>query len=226
MKLSLMMIIVAKVAFSTPEPSIEEIQAKFDQAQVAWHAVDQVNWPEFPYKPEVEFRIMHSETEIYLQFHVRELGARATFGYDYGSQPYTDDCVEFFLIPSDRDSCYFNLEMNCVGHGTFSYGPNRNERHECSEAIVSQIRRHSTLGSEAFGTRVGEQEWTLTVAIPKRLYAQVDLNLTEFSGRTLRANFYKCGDHTATPHFLSWNPIDVPHPDFHVPACFGELVFE
>lgn len=226
MKLLLMSLIVAKVAFPTPEPSIEEVKRTFDREAVAWHAIDQVNWPEIPYKPEVRFRIMHSETEIYLQFHVRENGVRATFDYDAGSQPYKDDCVEFFMIPSDRDSSYYNLELNCIGHGTFNYGPDRQDRHRCGDEILSQIRRESSLGSEAFGTREGPQEWTLTVAIPKRLYAQADLDLTRFSGRTVRANFYKCGDETATPHYLSWNRIGTPRPNFHTPEWFGELVFE
>lgn len=226
MKLTFMMILVAKVAFATPEPSIEAVKAKFDEMAVEWHAIDQVNWPAFPYHPLAEFRIMHSETEIYLQYHVREQGARATFDYDAGSAPYKDDCVEFFMIPSDRDPSYFNLEMNCIGHGTFDYGPSLGQRHCCGDAVISQIRRESTLGSKAFGTREGEQEWTITIAIPKRLYAQVDLDLTQFSGRTVRANFYKCGDKTAVPHFLSWNPIDTPKPAFHVPECFGEIRFE
>ena len=226
MKLLLMTLIVTKVAFATPEPALSDVKAKFDEAGIAWNAIEQVNWPEFPYKPEVQFRIMHSETEIYLQFHVRENGARAIFGYDVTSQPWTDDCVEFFMIPSDRDSSYFNLELNCVGHGIFNYGPNKMERHSCGDNILSQIRRESTLGSEAFGTLEGPQEWTLTVAIPKRVYAQVDLDLTNFSGRTVKANFYKCGDKTAVPHFLSWNPIGTPRPDFHTPEWFGEIYFE
>lgn len=226
MKLLFMTIIVSKIAFSTPEPAIEDVIAMFDRESIEWNAIDCVNWPEYPYKPEVKFRIAHSDTEIYLQFHVRENGVRATFDYDAGSHPYKDDCVEFFMIPSDRDSSYFNLEMNCIGHGTFHYGPNREERHRCGDEIVSQIRRHSTLGSEAFGTREGEQEWTLTIAIPKRLYAQADLNLTSFSGRTVRANFYKCGDDTAVKHFLSWNPIRIPKPNFHTPEWFGEIKFE
>ena len=226
MKLMLMTLIAAKIVFSVPEPAIEDVIAKFDEAGIVWNAIDQVNWPDYPYKPEVEFRIMHSETEIYLQFHVRENGLRATYDYDAGSSPYRDDCVEFFMIPSDRDSSYFNLEMNCIGHGTFHYGPTRSERHRCGDEIVSQIRRHSTLGSEAFGMREGPQEWTLTLAVPKRLYAQADLNLTSFSRRTVRANFYKCGDDTAVPHFLSWSPIRVDHPNFHTPEWFGEVYFE
>jgi len=226
MKLLLLTLIVTKIAFATPEPAIGDVIAKFNEAGIAWNAVDQVNWPQYPYKPEVKFRIMHSDTEIYLQFHVRENGVRATQDFDFGSSPFTDDCVEFFIIPSDRDSTYYNLEMNCIGHGTFDYGPGRFDRHCCGDEIIRQIRRHSTLGSKAFGTHDGEQEWTLTLAIPKRLFAQSDLNLTSFSSRTVRANFYKCGDKTATRHYLSWSPVRTEHPNFHTPEWFGALKFE
>ena len=41
---------------------------------------------------------------------------------------------------------------------------------------------------------------------------------------SVRANFYKCGDKTAHPHFLSWNPVVSSKPDFHRPECFGELI--
>jgi hypothetical protein len=43
---------------------------------------------------------------------------------------------------------------------------------------------------------------------------------------TWRANFYKCGDKTSHPHWLTWNPVDKPRPDFHLPQYFGTLVFE
>ncbi|MCR5710058.1 MAG: hypothetical protein K6G79_06205 [Bacteroidales bacterium] len=226
MKLMLMTLIVAKVAFASPEPGLGEVREAFDRLDIAWNTIGCANWADFPYKPEVQFRIMHSETEIYLQFHVRENGARATYGCDAGSLPYKDDCVEFFMIPSDRDGSYFNLEMNCIGHGTFHYGPDRNTRYHCGDDIVSQIRRESTLGSEPFGTREGSQEWTLTIAVPKRLYAQTDLDLTNFSGRTVKANFYKCGDDTAVPHYLSYFPVGTPRPNFHAPEFFGDITFE
>ena len=43
---------------------------------------------------------------------------------------------------------------------------------------------------------------------------------------SIRANFYKCGDKTAHPHYLSWSPIDTPKPDFHRPDFFGELLLD
>ena len=44
------------------------------------------------------------------------------------------------------------------------------------------------------------------------------LRIARFEG------FYKCGDKTAHPHFLSWNPVGTPAPDFHRPDFFGELI--
>jgi hypothetical protein len=44
-------------------------------------------------------------------------------------------------------------------------------------------------------------------------------------GKTIKGNFYKCGDKTSVPHFLSWNPIILPSPDFHRPDFFGEFSF-
>ena len=50
--------------------------------------------------------------------------------------------------------------------------------------------------------------------------------ITDFGGRTLHGNFYKCGDLLQVPHFLSWNPIQLPKPCFHCPEFFGELIFK
>ena len=56
--------------------------------------------------------------------------------------------------------------------------------------------------------------------------------LSEFTGRTVRptagdlwlANLYRCGGKT-DPQYACWNPIDLPHPDFHCLKFFGELHF-
>ena len=62
----------------------------------------------------------------------------------------------------------------------------------------------------------------------KNLLDAIGLSYGELSlkGKTLRANFYKCGDKLQQMHFLSWNPIDVPKPDFHRPDFFGEVTFQ
>ncbi len=45
-------------------------------------------------------------------------------------------------------------------------------------------------------------------------------------GVTWKANFYKCADKTSYPHWLTWNPVDHPSPNFHLPQYFGAIVFE
>jgi hypothetical protein len=41
-----------------------------------------------------------------------------------------------------------------------------------------------------------------------------------------RANFYKCGDQTSHPHWLTWAEVDCPQPNFHLPRFFDRLAFE
>ncbi len=202
---------------------IEEVVKYFGRRGVESHSVDCVNWKEYPYRPQVKFRIAHNCDEIFLQFRVVERGVRATFGYDFGSRPWTDSCVEFFLIPDPAKGDYFNIEMNCIGHGTFACGPDRSNRHNFDDSVISRIRRVSTLGPQPVVIEGGRRCWTLTMAIPFDIYG---LDGGSISGRTLKGNFYKCGDDMPVPHFVSWNPIGCPTPNFHAPEYFGDIIFE
>lgn len=65
----------------------------------------------------------------------------------------------------------------------------------------------------------GMRRWSVAMCIPFRLIGVDPDNLPS----SLKANFYKCADKAAHPHFLSWNPIPVPSPDFHRPEHFGTL---
>ena len=202
---------------------IEDVVKYFNRRSVASHAIECINGPEYPYKPRVSFKIAHNGDEIFLQFRVVERGVRGTFEYDYGSQPWTDSCVEFFMTPDLDKPDYFNVEMTCIGHGTFACGPDRGHRHNFDDKVIGRIRRYASLGSSAVVHDKGRCCWSLTLAIPFDIYG---LDGASVSGKRLCANFYKCGDDMPVPHFVSWNPIGCPNPDFHRPEYFGELVFE
>jgi hypothetical protein len=62
------------------------------------------------------------------------------------------------------------------------------------------------------------------LSIPYSTFFLHDIKTLE--GQTIRANFYKCGDKLQSPHYLSWNPISLPKPNFHCPDFFGILHFE
>jgi hypothetical protein len=65
-------------------------------------------------------------------------------------------------------------------------------------------------------------EYTLPFSILEK-YMKVDLPMP---GKKWRANFYKCGDKTSHPHWLTWAPVEFPKPNFHLPGFFGMLIFE
>ena len=217
------MLSVKKISFPCKKPPIALVEKMLDSCSVPFHSIDCLNWKAYPYKPDVQFRIAWSNEEIYLQYRVKERYIRAKFTEDTGSQPYKDSCVEFFMIPAG-DSIYYNLEMNCIGTCTFAGGAKRTERTRFGNDVTSQVRRSSSLGKDGFDTKDGEFEWTITMAIPISIYSLSKFD--SLGGRSVKANFYKCGDELPEPHYLSWNPINLEKPNFHTPDFFRDIYFE
>jgi len=217
------MITVKKISFPCLNPPLKLAEKMMDSMNVPFHKIDQRNWDEYSYTPQVSFRIAYSKDEIFLQYDVRERYIRAFYTQDDGSAPYKDSCVEFFVIPSN-DSVYYNLELNCIGAGTFACGAQRRERTRFDKSVTSKIRRISTLGKEGFDIKDGDFKWSITIAIPiELLYSGKKESL---AGRELKANFYKCGDELPEKHYLSWSPVGTEKPDFHRPEFFGTLLFD
>ena len=216
-------LIVKSVTPKSELPQHDEIIALFNENHVNFNEIDIVNWSNYPYKPSVKFRIAYSKDEIFIQYIVNESCIRAHYINDEGSRPFTDSCVEFFSIPGE-DSVYYNLEMNCLGVGTFAGGAKRTERTRFGSDVLSQIRRYSSLPKEVISSKEGNFEWSLTIALPIKLFS---LSKVEpLKGRIIKANFYKCGDELLQRHYLSWNPIPIEKPNFHTPDYFGELLFD
>lgn len=185
------------------------------------HAVSNINWPSYPYCPEVKFRIGHWADQIILKFNVREQSVRAVETRINGDV-YKDSCVEFFI--STHNNHYYNFEFSCIGTIHVAYGEGRHNRKLLPENIIKKIEVSSSLGNEPFDTRNGDISWSLTCIIPGACF----IHDTSFklNGKKARANFYKCGDELPVPHFVTWSPIGTPEPDYHQPEYFGEVIFD
>lgn len=208
---------------STANVEVCALPDLLDEERIGFQPIDNVNWPaEYPYKPKVEFRMAHTEDAILLHFKVREASVRAKYGKDNGSV-WTDACVEFFSIPAG-DGIYYNVECNCVGTILVGAGAGRANREHASQEVMDQVQRWSSLGREPFEERVEETSWDVALVIPYTVFYKHHIN--SLDGKTVKANFYKCGDELQTPHYLSWNPIAIAKPDFHRPDFFGTLEFE
>lgn len=201
----------------------QEIPALLDKEQVEFQMVDSVNWKDaYPYCPEAKFRLATIGEGILLDFRVTEASVRAVAGHDNGPV-WEDACVEFFSIPAG-DGIYYNMECNCAGTLLIGAGAGRANRQRATQDVLDQVLRWSSLGRESFEERLGACSWEVALMIPWSAFFLH--HIQSLQGQTIRANFYKCGDKLQTPHFLSWNPIDLPKPDFHCPAFFGTLHFE
>ena len=213
-------LVIKKIETGAVEASA--VPALFDAQGIEWNAVACVNWAEFPYQPEVKFRAAHIGNAILLHYQVTEASVRAVALADDG-RVWEDACVEFFLSPEGNDF-YYNFECNCATKLLLHGGPAGGERPTASEEVLKSVKRWSSLGTEPFEERVGECTWEVALVIPASAIFRHEIET--FNGKTMRANFYKCGDKLQTPHFLSWAPIELPKPKFHCPEFFGELMFE
>lgn len=205
--------------YALPEISLDAIPAWLDEQGEKFNAIDTVNWEEYPYRPEVGFRIVATDRGFVINYCVNEQSVAAVADGDCG-HVWEDSCVEFFSCPTD-DGTYYNVECNCVGTVLVAAGKDRNARTFAPAEVLQSILRWSSLGRDNFSERPCEDPWQVVLLVPYSVYFQHDIKSVE--GRTIRANFYKCGDLLQTPHFLSWNPIDVPNPDFHRPEHFGAI---
>ena len=71
------------------------------------------NWAaEYPYAPEVTFRMFHTGDYLMLRFDVAERYTAARVTEDNG-RVWTDSCVEFFIAPDQ--GLYYNFETTCIG---------------------------------------------------------------------------------------------------------------
>ena len=189
------------------------------ETEAAKDYISEVNWNAYPYKPTVSFRVARSATHLVIIYNVRGYDLRAVAPQDNGPV-WEDSCCEFF-VSHPEDGTYFNFELNCVGTLLAAKRRSRNDADMFGAEELSRVIRHTTLEKLAYEENGQIRCWSTAIAIPFDLMGMDGANLPQ----SIRANFYKCADKTAHPHYLSWNRIEIPAPDFHRPDFFGELTF-
>jgi hypothetical protein len=211
---------VKRTKLKSAYPSLKEISASLDK-QINRIIIDTINWKDYSYKPETELSIAYSGHEIFLKYYVNENWFKAE-KTESNQMVCEDSCVEFFVSPED-DGIYYNIEFNGIGTCLLGTGTERANSTRANPDIISKIRRESSAGTVPFKEKVGENRWTLTIAVPFDVFFHH--NISDLEGKTFRANFYKCGDMLSVPHYVTWNPVGTEKPDYHQPEYFGILKF-
>jgi hypothetical protein len=202
------------------ETEHDKIKILFEAGAVA--EIDQVNWKDqFPKKMPVTVRVAHDKVSLHLLYTVVGEQLRAVNTDDFGSV-WEDSCVEFFM-QRDGETGYRNFECNVLGALLSRKHESRDKGVSLSDEVMASILRYSTI-NHRYENGKQVSDWTMYLEIPKEALGFAESE--SLSGKKIRANFYKCGDETPEPHYLSWNPIDLPQPNFHVPQFFGLLELE
>lgn len=208
-------------------PYIESVEAMdFDRMQEVMeeHAakafISENNWPDaFPYTPLAAASVARSKTHLCILFNVKGFDLRAVAMEDQGNS-WEDSCCEFF-VSHPSDGTYYNFELTCIGTLLASKRTDREHAEFLPKEQMQRIIRHSSLEKKPYDISDRIFSWSTAMCIPFEIFGADSENLPD----SLRVNFFKCGDLTSHVHFLSWNPIESPSPDFHKPEFFGEIKF-
>ena len=149
----------------------------------------------------------------------REANPRAVY-HNPNDPVHTDSCMEAFLdcFPDLPQYGYIGLEMNANGACHCSFGTSRHTR----SYVLKRGLPHPEVAIERF-VEDGADYWRATCLLKTSLLEALYERKCDFApGHRMRGNFYKCGDHTNSPHWGSWAPVEKV--DFHVPHLFGDLI--
>ena len=174
-----------------------------------------------------KIKLQYSVRGLYGIFHSEESAIRAEIK-DHNSGSCNDSCVEFFIKPNDLTVGYLNFEFTPLG---FVHCSHVIDWHRLNGALnerillpIEDIKSLKVVSS--FNGKSSQRSWSLAFFIPFKLLQKYfdfdENNLSDDNNWT--ANFYKCGDKTEKPHWISWNPVY--ELNFHLPECFGKLNFK
>ncbi len=175
------------------------------------------NWKiNFTYEPFCQVQIAWHESGFYLHYEVKESHVLTTQKGITGNV-WKDSCVEFFMS-LDNGFSYYNFECNAVGSRLLNY-KNGQAKKESTQEVLEKIIVQTSLPLFTNLDIKEETHWSLSAFLPVHLFNGLTLSV----GKKMRGNFYKCGDQTTQPHYLSWTTIHHAKPNFHLPEFFGYL---
>jgi hypothetical protein len=184
------------------------------------HHIDNLLWSDGGYKPDVRFWIAYTPTSILLKYIVQEKTVKAEYR-NINDPVYKDSCVEMF-IAFNNESNYYNFEFNPLGTALVGFGSGKNDRLPVSRGLIEKIKKDHLIKSPQ-NDNGGLIEWELSLQIPFTVFEHHQI--ISLDNQVCNVNFYKCGDDLPEPHFLSWNKVKYPSPNFHLPEFFGRVKF-
>lgn len=171
-----------------------------------------------PYRPDVFAKMYIYENTLTAQLKCYESNPKAVYNTRDG-KIWCDSCLEFFVSPVKNREEYINIETNANGFFLSEFGFMKPDRKYVKE--LTQL----TPDVKAFRSRDENGDfWEVKISLTKEFIASLYKTEPEkITFENVKANFYKCGDECATPHYIAMFPVTTLPPGFHNPDCFGEF---
>ena len=199
----------ANIPFSTKEVNWETIPKLAIQEKVRPRESDATAYAQICYiEDALQVRLTANEPEI-LRNEADALG-----------MPCRDSCLEFFFCPQEGDLRYFNFEFNPNACMFLGFGPSIDE--------LTRLIPIENQKEELFDPQIGFHEggWSVCFRVPYSFIRRFIPDFTAAPGKSIRANFYKCGELLQKPHSLAWCMVAREGRSiFHTPEQFGTLHF-
>ncbi|MDD5678273.1 MAG: carbohydrate-binding family 9-like protein [Kiritimatiellae bacterium] len=204
--------------------------------EAPWHSANVISLTNFLSQsksrhPRVEVKVVYQDEGMFVFFRVFDKFVRCV-RTSYQGSVYKDSCVEFFVEPRPGRG-YFNFEIN--GGGTLLLffqeqlpgqpgARTAYKRHNVPWELGRQVVIYHSL-PPVVDPEIGvDTEWRIEYFIPFTIFERYLGPLGPVAGQVWRANFYKCGDETSHPHWVSWAPLG-PEFSFHLPQYFAPISF-
>ena len=198
---------------------IKKIQSTPDWSTIPVMPIDNQPWGE-PVDISAQAQICWDEEALYIRQEAAEKHIRREESGPM-CRVCNDSCLEFFIRPTERMD-FLNFEINPNRAVFLGYGNGK----DTLLRIQFHSRRDTVMQEKLdIQTQITQSGWVLTYKIPFTLIRRFFPEFQPEAGLRVYGNAYKCGDLTARPHYIAWNPIDRPEPAFHCPDQFGCLIF-
>lgn len=194
--------------------------------EAAWKSVESVKiqnyMGEIPkFKPKAEAKMTYDDNFIYVIYRVKDRYVRS-ITQKINGKVWEDSAVEFFFSPEANNPVnYFNLEINCGGTPLLHH-----KKARPSIEDIQKIEIAASLPKVVDPEITKRVTWTISFKIPLSMLEKYTNVVRPKAGVSWRANFYKIAEINSNKHYITWNEVKNPTPQFHLPQFFGVLNFQ
>lgn len=209
---------------------IKKIEEKHANGNNIWEEIPAVRlenclWEDNGYFPRSEAKVYYTDKALHVLLISYEKEIKAIYE-NMNDSVCKDSCMEFFVNPTPEvDDRFLNFEFNPLGTLLLGLGKDRYVREDINLDWRDVFSVRTSVDKNNIQHYSGPF-WFVEFSIPFSFLTDIYGPIEFKSGKIMKANFYKCGDETAFPHYLAWNNIPISTPDFHRPEFFGELILE